>query len=102
MINDTIAIGVYEKDDPNARLICAKTADELITISDITASFVVGRIGKDVIGVSARSLGNYDIEKILIKLGGGGDTFSGAAKFEGSTVNKVAQELKALIKEEGE
>ncbi|MBR2678768.1 MAG: DHH family phosphoesterase [Bacilli bacterium] len=87
---------IYRRED------LAKVAETLLFFNNIEASFVVGRIGKDVIGVSARSLGNYDIEKILIKLGGGGDTFSGAAKFEGSTVNKVAQELKALIKEEGE
>ena len=87
---------IYRRED------LAKVAETLLFFNNIEASFVVGRIGKDTIGVSARSLGSYDISKILTKLGGGGDTFSGAAKFEDTTVNKVAQDVKAIIKEEGE
>ena len=80
----------------------AKVADTLLFFNNIEASFVNGKIGKDTIGLSARSLGNYNIGKILEKLGGGGDTFNGAAKFEKTTISKVEQELKKLIKEEGE
>ena len=87
---------IYRRED------LAKVAETLLFFNNIEASFVVGRIGKNTIGVSARSLGSYDISKILVKLGGGGDAYSGAAKFEDSTVNKVSQEVKAIIKEEGE
>lgn len=87
---------VYRRED------LAKVADTLLFFNNIEASFVVGRTGKDTVGVSARSLGNYDISKILEKLGGGGDAFNGAAKFEDTTVAKVSQEVKTLIKEEGE
>ena len=87
---------IYRRED------LAKVAETLLFFNNIEASFVVGRIGKNTIGVSARSLGSYDISKVLTKIGGGGDTYSGAAKFEDSTVNKVAQEIKAIIKEEGE
>ena len=80
----------------------AKVADTLLFFNNIEASFVIGKIGKETIGLSARSLGNYDISKILVKLGGGGDAFNGAAKFENTTISKVEQELKKLIKEEGE
>ena len=80
----------------------AKVADTLLFFNNIEASFVIGKIGKDTIGLSARSLGNYDIGKVLEKLGGGGDTFNGAAKFEETTISKVEQELKKIIKEEGE
>lgn len=87
---------IYRRED------LAKVAETLLFFNNIEASFVVGRIGKNVVGVSARSLGSYDISKVLVKIGGGGDTYSGAAKFEDTTVNKVAQEIKAIIKEEGE
>lgn len=80
----------------------AKVADTLLFFNNIEASFVIGKIGKNEIGLSARSLGNYDITKILEKLGGGGDTYNGAARFEDTTISKVEQELKRLIKEEGE
>lgn len=80
----------------------AKVADTLLFFNNIEASFVIGKINKDTIGLSARSLGNYDINKILQKLGGGGDTTSGAATFENTTISKVEQEVKKIIKEEGE
>ena len=46
----------------------AKVADTLLFFNNIEASFVIGKIGKETIGISARSLGNYDISKILAKL----------------------------------
>ena len=80
----------------------AKVADTLLFFNNIEASFVIGKISKNTIGISARSLGNYDILKVLKKLGGGGDFTGGAAKFENTTISKVEQELKKIIKEEGE
>ena len=80
----------------------ARVADTLLFFNNIEASFVIGKIGKDTIGVSARSLGNYDINHILEKIGGGGDSTSGAATFENTTISKVEQDLKKVIKEEGE
>lgn len=87
---------VYRKED------LAKVADTLLFFNNIEASFVVGKIGKDTVGISARSLGNFDIVKILTNFGGGGDTYNGAAQIEKSTVSKVEQELKRILKEEGE
>ena len=80
----------------------AKVADTLLFFNNIEASFVIGKIGKEKVGISARSLGNYNISNILSKLGGGGDATSGAAIFEDTTISKVEQELKRVIKEEGE
>ena len=87
---------IYRKED------LARTADTLLFFNNIEASFVVGKIGKDTIGVSARSLGNYDISKIMTKLGGGGTPQQGAAKFEKTTISKVEQDVKKIIKEMGE
>ncbi len=87
---------IYRRED------LAKVADTLLFFNNIEASFVIGKIGKDTIGVSARSLGNYDILKVLEKIGGGGDATGGAAKFEKTTISKVEQEIKRIIKEEGE
>ena len=80
----------------------AKVADTLLLFNNIEASFVIGKTGKDTIGISARSLGNYNIINVLSKLGGGGDSTSGAATFENTTISKVEQELKKAIKEEGD
>ena len=88
---------IYRRED------LAKVADTLLFFNNIEASFVIGKIGKDTVGISARSLGNYDISKILENLGGGGDTYNGAAKFEKTTISKVEQMLKKEIEnQEGE
>ena len=82
LINDTIGIAVYDKVDKNAGIICAKAADELITISDITASFVIGNVG-DKICISGRSIGDINVQVVLEKLGGGGHiTVAGAQLHE--------------------
>lgn len=87
---------IYRRED------LAKVADTLLFFNNIEASFVIGKITKDTIGISARSLGNYDINKILSKLGGGGSIYNGAAQIEDTTISKVEQQLKEAIKEESE
>lgn len=67
IINESIGISEYEEKDKNANLICAKAADELLTISNITASFVIGNQG-DKICISGRSIGDINVQIILEKL----------------------------------
>lgn len=88
---------IYRKED------LAKIADTLLFFNDIEASFVIGKIDKETVGISARSLGNYDISKIMESLGGGGDEYNGAATFKKKTISAVEQLLKKEIKkQEGE
>ena len=96
--NDTIGISIYEKENKNANLICAKAADELLTISDITASFVLGKTG-DKIYVSGRSIGDINVQLILEKLGGGGHITVAGAQLEGMTIEEAKQELIIRINE---
>ncbi len=67
IVHDTIGISIYDEEDKNAGVICAKAADELLTISDITASFVIGDIGEKVC-ISGRSIGDINVQVILEKL----------------------------------
>ena len=98
IINETIAVSIYEKEDKNANLICAKAADELLTISDVTASFVLGKTG-DKIFVSGRSIGDINVQLILEKLGGGGHITVAGAQLEGMTIEEAKQELVIRINE---
>ena len=98
IINESIGISIYEKEDKNANLICAKAADELLTISDITASFVLGKSG-DKIFVSGRSIGDINVQVILEKLGGGGHITVAGAQLEGMTLEEAKQELIIRINE---
>lgn len=96
--NDTIAISTYEENDKDSNLVCAKAADELLTISDITASFVIGKLG-DKICISGRSIGDINVQIILEKLGGGGHITLAGAQVEGMTMEEVKQELIIRINE---
>ena len=98
IINDSIAIAVYESDDPNANLIIAKAADELLTISDITASFVMTKIDEKVF-ISGRSIGDINVQLILEKLGGGGHITLAGAQLEGFSLEDAKDELIIRINE---
>ena len=98
VINDNIAISIYEKEDLDANVTCAKAADELLTISNITASFVIGKMG-DKICISGRSIGDINVQVILEKLGGGGHITVAGAQIEGMTQEEVKQELIIRINE---
>lgn len=98
VVNETIAISIYDKKTKDASLICAKAADELLTISNITASFVIGNLG-DKICISGRSIGDINVQIILEKLGGGGHITLAGAQVEGMTIEETKQELKNRINE---
>ena len=98
IINDTIGISIYDKEDVNGNIICAKAADELLTISDITASFVIGKLG-DKVCISGRSIGDINVQIILEKLGGGGHITLAGAQIEGMTIEEVKQQLIDKINE---
>ena len=98
ILNDTIAIAVYEEENEDSNLICAKAADELLTISDITASFVMTKMG-DKVCISGRSIGNINVQLILEKLGGGGHITLAGAQLEGFTLEEAKDELIVRINE---
>lgn len=92
IIYDTIAIAIYDDEDKNANILCAKAADELLTINNITASFVIGKLG-DKVCISGRSIGDINVQVILEKLGGGGHITLAGAQVEGMNTSEVKQEL---------
>ncbi len=98
IINDNIAISMYEKDDVNANIIAAKSADELLTIGGITASFVLGKTG-DKVYISGRSIGDINVQIILEKLGGGGHITLAGAQLENISLQDAKQELMNRINE---
>ena len=98
IVNKSIAISTYERKTKDASLICAKAADELLTISNITASFVIGNLG-DKVCISGRSIGDINVQVILEKLGGGGHITLAGAQVEGMSIEETKQELINRINE---
>ena len=98
VIRDSIAISTYEEQENETSLICAKAADELLTIGNITASFVLGTM-ENQICISGRSIGDINVQMILEKLGGGGHITLAGAQLENKTIDEAKQELKDKIEE---
>ena len=98
IVRDIIGISTYESDDKDAGIVCAKAADELLTIGNITTSFVIGNVG-DIISISGRSIGEINVQLILEKMGGGGHSTVAGAQVEGKTIEEVKQELIEKINE---
>ena len=98
IIYDTIGISTYDLAEKDANLICAKAADELLTIGNITASFVLGLLDNKVC-ISGRSIGDINVQMILEKLGGGGHITLAGAQLEGKTIEEAKTELIQKIQE---
>ena len=98
VIYDTIAISSYEVQEKDTSLICAKAADELLTIGNITASFVLGTMENKVC-ISGRSIGDINVQMILEKLGGGGHITLAGAQLEDKSIEEAKQELTEKINE---
>ncbi len=98
VINQNIAISIYEENDPNSNIIAAKAADELLTIGGITASFVLGKTD-NIVYISGRSIGDINVQLILEKLGGGGHITLAGAQLEDISLEDAKQELINRINE---
>ena len=99
IVRDSIGISIYDVQEKETSLICAKAADELLTIGNITASFVLGVMEDGKVCISGRSIGDVNVQMILEKLGGGGHITLAGAQLENVTIDEAKQELISKINE---
>ena len=85
-------IAIAALNNTTTRTLAAQAADELLNISGITASFVLYP-DEDRIIISARSIGDANVQMILEPLGGGGNTATAGAQVAGSSVKDVLDRL---------
>lgn len=69
-------------------VIIAQTADELLNIKEVEASFVLGE-KDDTIFISARSLGQINVHVLMEKLGGGGHIDIAGAQLKNVSLKKL-------------
>lgn len=77
-----IAVSVCEGCNEEAQVINSQVADELLTIKGIKASFVAGRNVNGTTVISARSLGEINVQVIMERMGGGGHLTTAGAQVE--------------------
>ena len=99
IVRESIGISIYDVQEKETSLICAKAADELLTIGNITASFVLGLMEDGKVCISGRSIGDVNVQMILEKLGGGGHITLAGAQLENVTIDEAKQELISKINE---
>ena len=95
LYRENIAVAVIPQDGVD-RVAAAQAADELLTLKGVKASFVVYRSGEDVL-MSARSLGEINVQVILEALGGGGNSATAGGRVENGDIDTVQQDLLAAI-----
>lgn len=85
-----IATTSWELDD--MRVAAAQAADELLSIQGVKASFVLYKMGGDV-SMSARSLGDVNVQLILEVFGGGGHFTMAGAQLKNVSVGEARRQL---------
>ncbi|MBQ7667831.1 MAG: DHH family phosphoesterase [Clostridia bacterium] len=97
IIDNEIAISMCDSEKDGA-LIAAQSADDLLNITGIKASFVLSKAdGK--IAISGRSLGDINVQVVLEKLGGGGSITIAGAQLSDVTEEEALEKLKGAIAE---
>lgn len=92
------AVSVADIKHKDIRIISAQAADELLTVSDVSASFVLFRTG-DTANISARSMGKVNVQLIMEALGGGGHQTMAAVQLANTDLSEARQMLKKAIDE---
>ncbi|MFB9326612.1 DHH family phosphoesterase [Paenibacillus aurantiacus] len=98
ILYEHVAIAVTEPGRKYSQLLIAQSADTLLNMTDVLASFVIGERQDGLIGVSARSLGHMNVQIVMERMGGGGHLTNAAAQLEG-TVVEVAHKLKQVLRD---
>ena len=94
---DHFVIASTDSEFPDIRISAAQAADELLSIQGVDASFVIFPAG-GVVNVSARSLGEVNVQVIMEALGGGGHLTMAGAQLENITVQEAAEKVITTVK----
>ncbi|WP_141430699.1 DHH family phosphoesterase [Bacillus sp. 03113] len=94
-----IAIAKAQSDQVYDQVLIAQAADTLLTMDSVVASFVISKRSDNVIGISARSLGDINVQLIMEGLAGGGHLTNAATQISNISVEMAEEKLKAAIDE---
>ena len=92
-LNDSIAICAGEEDQVYDPVTAAQAADMLLQVNGIEASFVITKRADRMVCISARSMGDVNVQLIMEKMGGGGHLANAATQIKGKTIAEVKQTL---------
>ena len=90
------AIAISSQNFEDIRIVAPQAADELLGINEVDASFVIYNTGSD-ISLSARSMGDLNVQVVMEYLGGGGHHTMAGAQLKGVTAGEAKEKLLEAI-----
>ena len=97
--DDGVAFAICEGKTPNLQMICSLVADELLTIRGMCMVFALGVTDKGKTIISARSIGEVNVQTIMEKFNGGGHLNAAGAQIE-MAPNEVIAKIKEIVEED--
>lgn len=94
-----IAIATGSDQQIHDQVLIAQAADTLLTLDGVIASFVIAKRNEEQLGISARSLGDVNVQVIMEHLRGGGHLTNAATQLSGVTIAEAEEMLKQAIDE---
>ncbi len=97
-----LALSIYKNADRDQQssVLAAQTADTLITINGISVGVAIVEYKDGSLGVSARSDGTVNVQRIMEELGGGGHQTVAGVQIENTRAKDVEPQIIALAKEQ--
>lgn len=92
-----IAVAYGQENKLYDSVLIAQTADILLTVKDVSASFVIAHRQDGLIGISARSLGEFNVQLVMEKLGGGGHLTNAACQINTDSLDEAISLLRTAI-----
>ena len=98
-IRPGIAVATGDDHKSYDAVLIAQTADIILALKDVMASFVIAYRPDGLVGISARSLGELNVQMVMEKLGGGGHLTNAATQIEGHSIDEVKERLAIAVQE---
>ena len=98
ILKNGVAISKCEGIRANMHIITSQAADGLLNIKGVKAAFVAGLNDEGTCSISARSLGEINVQTIMEKMGGGGHLTMAGAQYK-ETIEKTLAQIEALVLE---
>ena len=96
LFDEHYIIALY-KDSEVPRAIMSQVADEILSVRNVEASFVIASVSDDLVAISARSNGELNVQLVMEKMGGGGHFTGAATQIRGLSINDINEQLKEAI-----
>ncbi len=91
------AIAALPQENKSDRVQLAKTADELLEIDGIIASFAIGLISNDTVAISSRSVDRFNVQVIMEQFGGGGHLNNAAAQVQNGNIAEIVAKIEEIL-----